>query len=107
MVLPVVSKHHPSLSEWMSLCILLRELRREKWRAGQKMSLSLGVSSVPSALAKQLSNTDALACGPKLSSGVSGEGEDSMTDRENFFCIRGNLHDGKLCLPPNLTCNKL
>lgn len=72
------------------------------------MSLSLGVSSVTSAVAKQLSNPDPLACGTKLSSVVFLVRVRTAWPTERIsFGIWGNLHDGKLCLPPNLTHNKL
>lgn len=59
MVLPVVCKYHSFLPELMSLCILLGEVNR-KVEDSLKMSLGQGVSSVTSAVAKQLSNTHSL-----------------------------------------------
>lgn len=38
---------------------------------------------------------------------VPGEGVDSMANKENFCWHKGDLHDGKLCLPPNLTLNNI
>lgn len=55
MVLPVVCKYHLFFPELMSLCILLREVKREV-EDSLKMSLGQGVSSVISAVAKQLPN---------------------------------------------------